>query len=220
METVGLRGAIVAGTARSGAARRAGWRNAALGSLLSAVAALGLVGCASAAPAGPGPVVAPVQSEPSRSVGEVHKRGTGKLIAEVGPRGGTLELSNGARLSIPPGALSEVVEITLAEGAHTTAFSNHEYERPIGPIVEVSPEVSLNTAALLSVPLGTLPEGFSASDLSVGVETVASAQRVVQGAATQTRWDYLNATASAGRASAELPALPGYRVQFVVSRSN
>lgn len=191
-----------------------------VGMLLGAVWAGGLGACAGRAPAGPAPVVVPRQEEPARSVGEVHKRGTGKLIAEVGPRGGTLELSNGARLSIPAGALSEVVEITLAEGSHTTAFSNHEYERPIGPIVEVSPEVSLNTAAVLSVPLGVLPEGFSPSDLSVGVETVAASQRVVQGAATQTRWDYLNATASAGRAAAELPALPGYRVQFVVSRSN
>jgi len=42
----------------------------------------------------------------------------------------------------------------------------------------------------------------------------------VQGAATQTRWDYLGASSSSGRASAELPALPGYRVQFLVSRSN
>jgi ZU5 domain len=220
MATQGLRVAIFASAGRRNAALHTGRRNAALGTLLGALAAMGFAACASAAPAGPGPVVAPVQAEASRSVGEVHKRGTGKLIAEVGPRGGTLELSNGARLSIPAGALSEVVEVTLAEGAHTTAFSNHEYERPIGPIVEVSPELSLNTAAVLSVPLGALPEGFSASDLSVGVETVAASQRVVQGAATQTRWDYLSATASAGRASAELPALPGYRVQFVVSRSN
>jgi hypothetical protein len=189
---------------------------------LVCVALLGTAGagCAAASTApSAAPRVAP-EPEVRSSVGEVHKRGTGKLIAEVGPRGGTLELSNGARLAIPAGALSEVVEITIAEGARTTAFSNHEYERPIGPIVEVSPEISLNTPATISVPLAALPDGFSAADLSIGVETVSDAQRAVQGAATQTRWDYLGASSSSGRASAELPALPGYRVQFLVSRSN
>ena len=57
----------------------------------------------------------PVESSSS----EVHKRGGKKLIVEVGPRGGTLELGNGARIAIPQGALSETVEVTFAEGART-----------------------------------------------------------------------------------------------------
>jgi hypothetical protein len=184
--------------------------------------AIGLwAGCASApAPSTVSPARAAEPSAGASSLGEVHKRGTGKLIAEVGPRGGTLELSNGARLSIPAGALSEVVEVTIAEGARTTAFSNHEYEHPVGPIVEISPSVELNAPAVISVPLGALPDGFSTADLTVGVEVVSDAQRAVHGQGTQTRWDYLVASAGQGRVSAELSAIPGFRVQFLVSRSN
>jgi hypothetical protein len=152
--------------------------------------------------------------------GEVHKRGASKLIAVVGPSGGTLELANGARLAIPSGALGEPVEITFSEGGHTTAFSNHEYERPIGPTVEIAPEVALNTPVEVSVPLGQLPEGFTPNDLALGLEVLASNQRAVPGQATNTRWDYLEATNKGGRAAATLSSIPGYRVQFVVSKND
>ena len=152
--------------------------------------------------------------------GEIHKRGSKKLIAAIGPRGGTLELANGARLSIPNGALSEPVEITFSEGAHTTAFSNHEYERPLGPIVEIAPEIALNAPVEVSVPLGQLPEGFSESDLALGLEVLATNQRAVPGQATNTRWDYLTAANKGGRAVAALSSVPGFRVQFVVSKND
>lgn len=151
--------------------------------------------------------------------GEVHKRGAKKLIVAVGPGGGTLELANGARLTIPSGALSEPVEITFSEGARTTAFSNHEYERPFGPVVEIAPEIALNVPVQVSVPLGPLPEGFSETDLALGLEVMASNQRAVPGQATNTRWDYLTASNKSGRAVAELSSVPGYRVQFLVSKS-
>ena len=151
--------------------------------------------------------------------GEVHKRGSSKLIAVVGPSGGTLELANGARLTIPNGALTEPVEITFSEGAHTTAFSNHEYERPIGPIVEIAPEVSLAAPVEVSVPMGMLPEGFAPEHLTLGLEVLASNQRAVPGQATNTRWDYLQATNKGGRAAASLNSIPGFRVQFVVSKN-
>jgi hypothetical protein len=152
--------------------------------------------------------------------GEVHKRGASKLIAVVGPSGGTLELANGARLSIPSGALSEAVEITFSEGNHTTAFSNHEYERPIGPTVEIAPEISLGAPVEVSVPMGMLPEGFTPENLTLGLEVLASNQRAVPGQATNTRWDYLEATNKGGRAAASLSSIPGYRVQFVVSKND
>jgi hypothetical protein len=178
-----------------------------------------IAGCASHARKQP--ANAPFASVPSSEVphGAVHRRGSGKLIVAVGKEGGTLELANGARLTIPEGALSEPVEITFSEGGHTTAFSNHEYERPIGPPIEIAPELSLNTPVQVSVPLGQLPEGFTADDLALGLEVLASNQRAVPGQATNTRWDYLTAANQSGRAVAELNSVPGYRVQFLVSKN-
>lgn len=151
---------------------------------------------------------------------EVHKRGTDKLIVAVGPAGGTLELDNGARVVIPQGALASGTEVTLAKGKSTTAFSNHEYEHPVGPALEVQMEgAALNSPIELSIPLGQLPEGFGEKDLAVGVEVAASNQRY-ESAAVQTRWDYLNASSRSGRAVAELTTAPEFRVQFLVSKSN
>lgn len=180
---------------------------------------LGLVACGGSAPsASATPSTTPVEVSTS-SLPAVHKRGAQKLIVAVGNAGGTLELDNGARLAIPEGALSENVEVTFAEGARTTAFSNHEYERPIGPTIEISPEIGLSGPVQVSIPLAQIPDGFEAKDLALGVEVVASTQRAVQGYGVQTRWDYLSASSDSGRAVAELAQIPGYRVQFVVSKS-
>jgi hypothetical protein len=155
----------------------------------------------------------------NEATSEVHKRGDKKLIAEIGPPGGTLELANGARLTIPLGALSETVEITFAEGARTTAFANHEYERVIGPTLEIGPEASLSGPVTVSVPLSTIPEGFGEKDLTLGMEVPSDTQRLeMQG--VQTRWDYLPAQSQSGRAVAEITAVPGYRVQFLVSKND
>lgn len=148
----------------------------------------------------------------------VHQRGGRKLIVEMGRTGGTLELDSGARLEIPEGALAETVQVTFASAARTTAFSNHDYERPLGPTLEITPGLTLATPARVSVPAGNLPEGFTDSDLTLGVEAATSEQRAVQGQGTRTRWDYVPATAQGGRAVAELATVPGYRLQFVVSR--
>jgi hypothetical protein len=159
----------------------------------------------------------PVEAtEPSSPV---HKRGSGKLIVEVGRAGGTLELDNGARLEIPQGALSEPVEITFSRGNHTTAFSNHEWERPLGPTLEIAPAIGLGSPVKVSVPLASLPEGFSEDDLALGLEVVSDTQRAVEMTGTQTRWDYLPASTAGGRATAQLDSVPGYRLQFVVSKS-
>lgn len=184
---------------------------------------VGVGACGASAPAQqqPSTVLPASTPAPETSSGaEVHKRGGKKLIAEVGPNGGTLELGNGARISIPRGAFSETVEVTFAEGARTTAFSNHEYEKAIGPTLEIAPEVSLSAPLQVSVPLATLPEGFSDTDLALGLEVASEAQRAVQMQGVQTRWDYLPAQNKGGRAVAELAQLPGYRVQFLVSRAD
>lgn len=150
---------------------------------------------------------------------EVHKRGSKKLIAEIGPPGGTLELDNGARLTIPSGALSETVEFTFSEGSHTTAFSNHEYERAIGPTLEIAPGAALGAPVQVSVPLTALPEGFREEHLTLGLEVPSQTQRL-ESQNVQTRWDYLPAESKSGRAVASLTEVPGFRVQFLVSKNN
>ena len=179
------------------------------------IALVGLVSaCGGGAP--PPPPVVPVA--PKVVELPVKKRGDQKLIAKVGHAGGTLELDNGARLDIPSGALPDEVELTFAEGTRTTAFANREDERPIGPTLEMTPEVPLASPIRVSIPLGLLPDGFGEKDVALGVEQVASLQRV-GGAGTQTRWDYVPATSTGGRAVAELSQLSGLRVQFIVSKS-
>jgi len=161
-----------------------------------------------------------VETKPA-SVAEVHKRGNEKLVVVVGQPGGTLELDNGARLAIPAGALSEPVEVTFAVGARTTAFSNHDYERPIGPPLDVVVDGMLGASVEVSIAIPKLPDGFTEKDVALGIEVPSSTQRAVQGQGTSTRWDYLTASASSsGRAVASLQQVPGYRVQFVVSKSD
>lgn len=181
---------------------------------------VGFSGCASAPARQPTTVVPASEPVVERGDGgEIHKRGGKKLTAEVGPSGGTLELGNGARITIPRGAFIEPVEVTFAEGARTTAFANHDYEKPIGPTLEIAPGVELSAPLQVSVPLSALPEGFSDTDLTLGLEVPADAQRLEM-AAVQTRWDYLPAQNQHGRAVAELAQLPGYRVQFLVSKAD
>lgn len=176
----------------------------------------------SAASNGSQPVVAPptpVAESGGEDLPAVHKRGSQKLIVAVGPAGGTLELDNGARLVIPRGALASGTEVTLAEGARTTAFANHDYERPLGPTLEVGLAEAVQSPLELSIPIGTLPDGFAEKDLTLGVEVPTSSQRY-EGQAVQTRWDYLGATSRAGRAVAQLEQPPQFRVQFLVSKAD
>lgn len=160
---------------------------------------------------------APAEAELPRSF-PVHQRGGQKIVAEVGEAGGTLELDNGARLDIPAGALTDDVTLTFAAGARTTAFSNREYERTLGPTLEIAPALVPGTALSVSIPLAQLPEGFAADDVALGVEVPADLQRL-GGQGTQTRWDYMDATTDHGRAAATLSRLSGMRVQFIVSKS-
>ncbi|MFT3928007.1 MAG: hypothetical protein QM778_36100 [Myxococcales bacterium] len=148
----------------------------------------------------------------------VHKRGGDKLTVEVGSAGGTLELDNGARLEIPAGALAEPVTITFSAGARTTAFSNKEHERPLGPTLAIAPEFELSSPATISVPARDIPDGFAEKDFALGLEQLGS-QRAVEMQGTQTRWDYFPAAAQSGRAVAQLAQVPGFRLQFLVSKS-
>ena len=187
------------------------------------IAGLGLMAaCGGSASQASQDTTTPVHEAKNENVPEVHKRGSDKLVVVVGPAGGTLELDNGARLLIPAGSLAEPVEVTFANGARTTAFSNHDYERPVGPTLDVviEGEGVQQAPVEVSIPISQLPEGFAEKDLGIGVEVPAQ-QRAVQGQGTNTRWDYLTAKSSgSGRAVASLAQVAGYRVQFVVSKTD
>jgi hypothetical protein len=199
-------------------AKECGARLYVRGALLGAL--VGVSACGASAPKPQEPAYTPSERVDSEVTQAVHKRGSQKLIVVVGPAGGTLELDNGARLVIPQGSLTESVEVTFAEGARTTAFSNHDYERAFGPPLEIALDGNLQTPVEVSIPSTKLPDGFSEKDFAIGVEVPASTQRALEGQAVQTRWDYLDATAKAGRAVAELVQVAGYRVQFLVSKSD
>ena len=149
----------------------------------------------------------------------MYKRGSDKIVVEVGEAGGVLELDNGAKLDIPAGALDEDVTLTFAAGARTTAFANRDFERAVGPTLEIAPELAPSAPLTVSIPLTQLPEGFAADDLALGVEVIGNQQRL-GGQGTQTRWDYAPAASEHGRAQARLTKLSGLRVQFVVSKND
>ena len=149
----------------------------------------------------------------------VYKRGSDKIVVEVSEAGGVLELDNGAKLDIPAGALAEEVTLTFAAGARTTAFSNRDFERAVGPTLEIAPQLTLAAPLTVSIPLTQLPEGFAADDLALGIEVLGDQQRL-GGQGTQTRWDYTAASSEHGRAQARLSNLSGLRVQFLVSKND
>lgn len=146
----------------------------------------------------------------------VHKTGSGSVSALVGPPGGTLELSGGPRVQIPPGAVEDGQEFVLKEAAKTTAFGNSEHERPVGNPFIFSPGVEApeGRSIEVSIPLASYPEGWG--DVSIAYEYPAGAMVGAEDT-EHTKWQYENAKLSGGRAVAKLPALNGYRLQFVLT---
>jgi hypothetical protein len=154
--------------------------------------------------------------------GPVHVSGDVSATAHMGGAGGTLSLSNGARLEVPSGALGEEVDVIFGVGSRTQAFNNLEYEQAVGPTLLVQPAVVLQpgSRAKVSVPFTTLPSGFSAEEVFLGMEIVEDEQRALQMGGVQTRWVHAPASAESGRLVGEIEELTGLRLQFVVSREN
>jgi hypothetical protein len=187
------------------------------------VAALLLLGCDNGGGSSPG---ASAAGSSSSSGGEgagagvpnsvVHATGSGKVSARIGPPGGSLELSSGAKVEIPPGAVEGGQDFVLTEAARTTAFFNEEHERPVGPTFIFSPGVDApeGRAIRVSIPLAGYPKGWG--DVAIGVEIPAGAM-VGADEAEHTKWQYEEAKLQGGHAVAELPAVNGYRMQFVLS---
>jgi hypothetical protein len=146
----------------------------------------------------------------------VHKTGSGSVSALIGPPGGTLELASGAKVEIPPGAVQGGEEFVLKDAPNTTAFFNSEHERPVGPTFIFSPDVHApeGRSIRVSIPLASYPAGWG--DVSIAFEYPAG-EMVGAEDSEHTKWQYEDGKLSGGRAVAELPALNGYRLQFVLT---
>jgi hypothetical protein len=146
----------------------------------------------------------------------VSKSGGNSVSAKMGPPGGTLSLSSGVKVEIPSGALKDGHEVRLSESQMTTAFYNQESERPVGPTFTVSPgmEAPEGRTIRVSIPLAAYPEGWG--DVGIAYE-YSMGNRVGAEDSEHTRWQYERAKLSGGRAVADLPALNGYRLQFVLT---
>jgi len=131
-----------------------------------------------------------------------------------------LKLANGATLEIPAGALDSSVSLTFSQGRATSVFANNEYERALGPTLNLSPSVALSAPLKVSIPLDALPEGFDGGELTLATEVPDGQQGRGVHAMVQTRWDYLPAVTEGGRAQASMDSAAGMRLQFVVSRED
>lgn len=98
----------------------------------------------------------------------------------------------------------------------TTAFFNEEAERPVGKTFSFAPAVEAPEGRTIkvSIPLASYPEGWG--EVAIAYEYPVG-DRVGAEDSIHTRWQYETARLSGGRAVAELPALIGFRLQFVLS---
>jgi hypothetical protein len=153
--------------------------------------------------------------------GPVNESGGDEVVARMGPPGGRLELGNGARIEIPPGSIQGAQNIVFKNAPRTTAFKDADVrgDKPVGPIVLVSPAVYApeGKSIVVSIPMSGIPEGFSEKGLFLAHEEVSEQQRQFAEDTTVTTWDYTPAKLVGGRAVAELPALSGMRLQFIIS---
>ncbi len=173
-----------------------------------------LAGCGGGTAAGPGTSTSD-QGGAAR-VTRASAVGSGSVSAVIGAPGGSLELSGGPRVEIPAGAVKEAQEFVLREATKTTAFLNSEAERPIGPIFIFSPELEApeGQSIRVSLPLAGFPQGWG--EPSISYEYIVG-EMVGAENAQHTRWDYADARLSGGRLVADLPSLPGERLQFILT---
>jgi len=185
-----------------------------VGALVFALGACG--GSQAAEPASAGPL----EEEPVEPAGPVSASGSDEARVEVAEAGGTLSLTNGTRLEIPRGALSEPVEVVLRHGASGHAFGDAETQRPLGPMVNIAPMIvaAEGTGFTVSIPAQPIPAGFEEADLAFAMEEVDDQQRAIDTLGTQTRWQFYPVRVENGRFVAVVGGLPGHRVQFGVAR--
>ena len=129
----------------------------------------------------------PNQSPPS----PVHLRGDRTAEGEVGPAGGSLSLTNGARLEIPEDALDEEVVIAFSVTSATQAYANRDDIQLVGPSVMAIPPLNAADGAqfTVSVPIPNLPRDLPDEAVQLAVEMTDAHQRVGSSATTQTHWE-------------------------------
>jgi len=161
-----------------------------------------------------------LQEEPApAALGPANASGSTEATAMVGAAGGTFSLSNGSRLEIPSGTFSEPTEVTLQNGADGEAFGDREYQRALGPMLNILPAMDAGGGRLrVSVPQQPIPSGWTEDDLAFAIEEVADEQRAMDVLGTVTRWQFFPARVENNRFVAEVGGLPGHRVQFGVAR--
>jgi hypothetical protein len=146
----------------------------------------------------------------------VRQTGSGSVSARLGPPGGTLELNEGPRVEVPPGALEGGEEFVLKLATKTTAFGNKENEKAVGPTFSFAPGVDApeGRSITVSLPLGSMPDGWGDPAIAYEVDLGAIGHGEDS---TRTKWQYDTAKLSGGRLVAELPSVTGLRMQFVLS---
>ncbi len=186
--------------------------------------AVGLVGftfggCAGGAAETHGPATGPTNGETGgdgipNTV--INKTGGDTVSARIGPPGGSLELTAGPRIEIPPGAVSDGEDFVLKLAGKSSAFRNKESEKAVGPIFICAPEVNAPEGRTInvSIPLAAYPQGWG--DVAIAYE-VSEGEVVGAEDSTRTKWQYERAKLSGGRAVAELSSLTGLRMQFVLT---
>jgi hypothetical protein len=118
---------------------------------------------------------------------------------------------------IPAGAVKGGQEFVLELASKTTAFSNKESERPLGPTFSFSPALDAGDGSPLeiSLPLDSLPHGWGEPSIAYEVE---EGTEIGYGEdSTRTKWQYQRASAGSGRVKAQLAGLNGLRMQFVLT---
>lgn len=185
---------------------------------LASVGCITLLGCGGAASSS-----ASTQSETfnqQASSRAVHKSGDSEVTATIGSGGGSLELSSGVRVEIPERSVQEPTDVVLRVAPMTTVFKNEEFEKTVGPLFLITPELSAaeGKSLVVSIPFGAFPEDFSENNLYLATEEMGAAQRGYAENSMATRWEYQKVTFANGRAVASLAALSGMRLQFVLSR--
>lgn len=166
-----------------------------------------------------GPGGGPAATTGPTAAGPVIESGDRTLTAEVGGAGGTLSLTNGSRVEIPAGALSEDYEIHFSVASQTQAFNNRDYERPVGPTIHLQPAMPVASPLVVSIPAASIPREFQDGELTLAVEVPAAGQRAGVMGSTQTTWSHVAARSENGRFVADLPDVPGMRLQFLVAEA-
>jgi hypothetical protein len=127
-----------------------------------------------------------------------------------------LELTEGPRITVPAGAVQGGQEFVLKIAPRTTAFSNKESEKELGPTFAFSPPLDASGSGGIEVsfPLASMPDGWG--DPSIAYE-VESGSEIMGEDSTRTKWMYERAKYAGGRVVAVLPQANGLRMAFTLT---